>query len=283
MAELVSFITPTFNRAYILGNAIESVLSQTYHHWELLVMDDGSTDNTKELVESFRDPRIAYHYRSNGGPSAARNSAFPLVQGDWIAYLDSDNELFPNYLEVMLAWIHRHPTTLYTRPQMRKTVELYKEGKLVQSIDKSTEDYPERMTLKDIFLRKVRFDGNGFMHSKKIIEEGFRFDENLIQMEEWDFLMQIGEKYPNNFLYVPIPLLHYHQRFGGDGIVSNTSYQQWADAFDHIYKKHKTDKMLEGQDWWPRKVEQYTKQEKEYRKGRGPSPQTRYFENSSNY
>ena len=276
MNILVSIITPTFNRAYILATAIQSILSQTYKNWEMVIIDDGSTDNTKELVMSFKDERIKYLYQKNAGPSAARNKAFSISKGEWIAYLDSDNELLPNYLEVMIDWITKNPFALYALPKGRRTLELYERDKLVKMIDDS-EDFPENLTIEDIFMRRLHFDGNGFMHSRTIFEEGIRWDEKISRMEEWEFVMQIGERHPNNFLYVQVPLVNYHQRFGGDGLVSNTTYKQWAETFEYIYQKHKNDTQLEGQTWYPNRVKKYLKLEKDFQAGKAPAPHLRYF------
>ncbi|OGK64385.1 hypothetical protein A2313_01430 [Candidatus Roizmanbacteria bacterium RIFOXYB2_FULL_41_10] len=271
-----SIIIPTFNRAYILENAIKSVIGQTIPDWEIVVVDDGSIDNTKVVVDSFNDNRIKYVYQINSGPSAARNKAFEVIAGDWITYLDSDNELFPNYLEVMLSEIDDHPDTLYALPKGKRTLELYKKDKLVKSIDDSG-DFLDNLSVKDIFMRNFHFDGNGFMHSRRIIDEGYRWDEKLNLMEEWDFVMTFAEKYPDNFLYIPHVLFHYHQRFGTDGLVSNAKYNEWAEAFEYIYRKHKNDKMLQGQGWYPNRVEKYRKLHEEYKAGNAPEPYLKYF------
>src|SRR3989344_2535378 len=81
---LVSIIIPTYNRAYILGTAIKSVLAQTYLNWELIIMDDGSTDNTREAVEAFKDPRIKYYFQENQKQVIARNNAVKHARGEWI-------------------------------------------------------------------------------------------------------------------------------------------------------------------------------------------------------
>ncbi len=90
---LVSVVIPTFNRAYCLQRTLHSVLSQTYSRLEVIVVDDGSTDNTRELVlgRSGADPRIRYEYQTNRGVSAARNLGFRLARGEYIALLDSDD------------------------------------------------------------------------------------------------------------------------------------------------------------------------------------------------
>lgn len=96
---LFSIILPTYNRAYRLGKAIDSVIAQTYTNWELIVVDDGSTDNTKDLVIGYNHPQIVYHYQQNQERSAARNNGINLAKGQYICFLDSDDYLLPNHLD----------------------------------------------------------------------------------------------------------------------------------------------------------------------------------------
>jgi glycosyltransferase involved in cell wall biosynthesis len=87
-----SIILPTYNRASFLSRSIGSVLRQDFQDWELLIIDDGSTDHTKEIVNSFNDQRIKYIYQENSERSAARNNGIKLATGEWICFLDSDDE-----------------------------------------------------------------------------------------------------------------------------------------------------------------------------------------------
>ncbi|MBU2019079.1 MAG: glycosyltransferase family 2 protein [Bacteroidetes bacterium] len=98
---IFSIILPTYNRAQLISKAIESVIGQTIESWELLVIDDGSTDNTKELVQSYikKDQRIQYHYQENAERSAARNKGIDLAKGEYICFLDSDDYYLPQRLE----------------------------------------------------------------------------------------------------------------------------------------------------------------------------------------
>lgn len=95
---LFSIIIPSYNRAHILPQAINSVVNQTYSNWELLVVDDGSTDATATVVKEFKDHRIHYLYKQNGGVCSARNYGVNFSKGDYIVFLDSDDA-------VTLDWI----------------------------------------------------------------------------------------------------------------------------------------------------------------------------------
>lgn len=101
MAELITVVIPTFNRAHYLGRAINSVLRQTYSERELIVVDDGSTDGTSELLSSFKD-LVQVIRQPNSGPSMARNAGIRAARGKFIAFLDSDDEWMPDKLERQL-------------------------------------------------------------------------------------------------------------------------------------------------------------------------------------
>ena len=108
MAPVVSVIIPTFNRASLLQDAIDSVSAQTFGDWELWVVDDGSTDDTEVVVRSVPDPRIQYVRQDNQGVGAARNLGIDCARGDWIAFLDSDDMWLPNCLEAKLELAHQN-------------------------------------------------------------------------------------------------------------------------------------------------------------------------------
>ena len=106
----VSIITPTYNREGFIGEAVESVLSQTFADFELLIVDDGSTDSTEERLTPYReDPRVKYFQQENQGQSIARNLALQHAQGEFICFLDSDNAWVPDKLEKQLAVFERTP------------------------------------------------------------------------------------------------------------------------------------------------------------------------------
>lgn len=110
-AGLVSVILPTYNRADLIGRAIASVVAQTYPHWELIVVDDASTDRTEQVVRSFADPRIAYLRLpiNCGHPSRPRNIGWTIARGVYIAYIDDDNAWRPHHLERLVAAAAANP------------------------------------------------------------------------------------------------------------------------------------------------------------------------------
>lgn len=108
-APLVSVIIPTFNRAGWLSESIDSVLSQTYPNLELIVVDDGSTDHTAEVVQAFRSDRLTYLRQANRGVSAARNSGVAASQEAWVAFLDSDDLWQPSKVAAQMALFQSQP------------------------------------------------------------------------------------------------------------------------------------------------------------------------------
>src|SRR5258706_4340944 len=100
---------PLYNRANIVCETIDSVLEQTYKKFEIILIDDGSTDNTREVISAYDDRRIRYFYQSNGGLSAARNSGLEVSTGEFIAFLDSDDLWLKWKLSAQMEIFRRHP------------------------------------------------------------------------------------------------------------------------------------------------------------------------------
>lgn len=104
-----SVIIPAYNSAATIGRAIDSVLRQTYPAHEIIVVDDGSADSTRDEVARFGD-RIRYLHQANAGVSAARNKGAHEATGDWLAFLDADDWYFPDRLRLHAEWIESDPT-----------------------------------------------------------------------------------------------------------------------------------------------------------------------------
>ena len=106
--HIVSIIIPTYNYGIYLPTAIQSCLNQTYKPIEIIIVDDGSTDNTKDVVKEFNDS-IIYFYQNNSGVSAARNKGLELAKGDYLAFLDSDDYLTHDSIEIKLDILKKYP------------------------------------------------------------------------------------------------------------------------------------------------------------------------------
>jgi glycosyltransferase involved in cell wall biosynthesis len=104
----VSVVIATYNRARFLPETIESILQQKFEDYELIVVDDGSSDDTRKVLECYGS-RIRYFYQDNGGPSAARNFAIEQARAPWIAIQDSDDLSTPNHLETLYGYTRQHP------------------------------------------------------------------------------------------------------------------------------------------------------------------------------
>lgn len=107
--ELVSIILPTYNRAHLLPDAINSVLNQTYPYWELIIWDDGSTDDTKSVLAALKDTRVKCYREENHGMSYALNKGLELAKGDLIAFLDDDDTWLPEKLAIQVSVMEKFP------------------------------------------------------------------------------------------------------------------------------------------------------------------------------
>ena len=271
---LVTVVMPTYNRAHMLPAAVETVREQTLADWELLIVDDGSTDGTPALLGrwSREDERIRSVRQENRGQSAARNRALDLARGEYVAYLDSDNALLPECLEVLTDALRVRPDKSYAMPQGSRVLELWEDGRLVRSVDTTAEEFPPELSLQDIVHRRIHTDMNGFLHRRELTDAGVRFAEDIRRMEDWEFFLQLAERFPEGFLYVPRVLYPYTRRYGGDGAVSNTSYAEWADLFEAIYAKHKNDRLMAGQTWYPDRVTKWRAMQEQFERGEAPPP-----------
>ena len=106
---MISIIIPLYNKEKCIEKTIKSVIDQTYRDLEVLIVDDGSTDKSKMIVNSIHDKRIRYVYKENGGVSSARNLGVKMVKSDWILFLDADDFLLPNALDSAVRTINSYP------------------------------------------------------------------------------------------------------------------------------------------------------------------------------
>lgn len=186
-----SIIIPTYNRASVLDRAIDSVLDQTYGDFEIIVVDDGSTDNTKQLVREYEDIRIRYlAHDENLGQNVARNTGIEAANGSLISYLDSDDVFTPDHLERVDAKFEELPSrfagviTAYT--------DHHNNTKAKHTI------YSGEIRLEDLLSGNM-YEGIGGLSiltfkSECIDDIGFH-DERITKCTDWDFYLQILQEY----------------------------------------------------------------------------------------
>ena len=184
---LVSVIIPCYNAERFLAETISSVLGQTFRDIEVIAVDDGSTDRTREIVTQFDDPRIRYMYQKNSGPAAARNTAIRAAMGEYIAPLDADDLALPHRLAAQLG-------VLEARPELSVVSSGYEwideQGRLVPWNNHSWQRWPE---LNDIgpWLFDCPFVPSATMFRRDAWEDVGGFDEELIGPEDWSFWMRL--------------------------------------------------------------------------------------------
>ncbi|MCM8774619.1 MAG: glycosyltransferase family 2 protein, partial [Candidatus Omnitrophica bacterium] len=187
---LVSVVIPTYNRAYSLKRAIESVSNQTYKNLEIIIVDDGSIDNTEEIVSYFKDPRIQYlHHLQNRGPSSARNTGIKNSKGDLIALLDSDDEYFPQKIEKSVEVFMNCSSRIGI---VSSNHYIIREGKKKLGIEKFS---PKRRLFPLPSTWVIR---------RKVIEKIGLFDERILVGEDIDFFCRVRRKFSFYFIEQPL-------------------------------------------------------------------------------
>jgi len=180
---LVSIIMPAYNREDIITESITSVLEQTWQHWELLICDDGSDDGTVTVARAVNDPRIRVLELPHGGAAKARNGGLAEAQGEYIAYLDSDNLWHPAYLEVMMGHLLRH-TGHYCAFAKYLDVVMRNDGSMEL----------KRHTDADFSYEKLQernfVDLNSFVHRTSLYHEFGGFTDALPRMQDWDLVLK---------------------------------------------------------------------------------------------
>jgi glycosyltransferase involved in cell wall biosynthesis len=229
-SKLISVIIPTHNRGQLIERAICSVLQQTYKDLELIIVDDGSTDNTREVVEKYTDDRIRYiACPRRGGAAAARNRGIAEARGEYIAFLDSDDEWLSNKLEEEIRVLEGLPEEygvvysggwVYQKNRERKYIPYATQG--ARSGD-----------LKEIILRTGLICPPGAIVKKKCFDRVGLFDESMPAIEDWEFWIRVSKSY--YFHYLQKPLWNYYLKASGS-LSSNEG--ALLKALNYIYKKH---------------------------------------------
>lgn len=215
MRPLFSIIIPTYNRSEKLRRAIESIARQTFRDFELIVCDDGSTDDTSDIVASFKNKlNLTCLYEENwGGPARPRNNGIKAAKGEWICFLDADDWWYPDKLEHVYGEISHADV-------------VYHDGDIYSSSGKKLFVKMRSRTLAPPVFIDMMTKGNPFITSgicvkKDILEKagGFLEDKALISVEDFHLWLKISF-ITDRFVHIPLSLCGYWK---GEGNISGTS------------------------------------------------------------
>ena len=214
----ISVIIPTYNRAERLGKAIDSVLDQSHQEFELIIVDDGSDDNTAEMIESYSSD-IVYLRQKKSGPAAARNRGIEKARYDLLAFLDSDDWFAKNKLEIQMEAMNRNPSYLISHTQET----WYRNGNILNQKVK------HRKNSGDIFKQSLELCAVGMstvMIRRETFERYGLFDEDFSCCEDYDLWLRVSAE--QEFLLVDEPLT---LKDGGRADQVSTIYRVGMDKF----------------------------------------------------
>ena len=205
----VSVIIPTHNRDEFLGSTIASVLSQTYSDFEIIVVDDNSGDRTHEVIKSIKDGRMKYiRHRDNMGPSAARNTAISSASGEYIAFLDDDDEWIPEKLQKQVELLDKCEPNICGVYSNRLVVD-----KLSNRIISTS---PQAKKLKGNLLYQLSIGSpihtSTVLIRKRCIEKVGLFDETMSYMEDRDFWIRLSLNWDFEYIDKPLTIAYVHKQ-----------------------------------------------------------------------
>ncbi|MGH2343358.1 glycosyltransferase (plasmid) [Segnochrobactraceae bacterium EtOH-i3] len=231
---LVSIIMPMFNRAGIVGEAIASVLTQTYPHFELIVVDDGSSDNSVQVVRGIDDARIRLiELEENSGVTVARNTALRAAKGDFIAYLDSDNTWDIRFLAA-------HVGAFLDLPE----ADMIYSGVLLYS-GNTTEPYAIRYghLHRSLLENRNYIDNNIIFHRRDFLDKIIGFDESLRRYVDWDLILratEVGRVYS-----VPMLLCNYYYSRTDNAITDDARHIGHLDILREKFELRQKERLTE--------------------------------------
>lgn len=185
---MISVIIPLYNKEKAIKETLKSVLNQTYKRFEIIVVDDGSTDRSAEIVREITDERIKYYYKENGGVSAARNYGVLKAKFDWIFFLDADDILLADCLSILIKLSDKYCTVATANFYLKNNnkLELFLTGKKNGIL----KDNFKSLIFKEVFIRT----GNTLFPREFLLKNKFRVD--LMRNEDHELFLKFYRAYP---------------------------------------------------------------------------------------
>lgn len=215
--EKVSIIIPTYNRADVLPASVESVLRQTYSDFELLLVDDGSTDHTESVINSIPDSRIRYlRLSENRGVAAARNEGIRQAAYDYIAFQDSDDYWKEDKLEKQMNFLTERPDAglLYCPYECRKA-----DGSVILVPGPNIPPEEKQGNIYRHMLRRNTIGTPGVLVRRQCLDKSGLFLETLTCLEDWELFLRISKDHEIAFLDEPLLIVNLSR----DGVSHNIS------------------------------------------------------------
>lgn len=197
----VSVIIPTYNRAYCIGRAIQSILSQTFPAQEIIVVDDGSHDDLETALAPFRKNIHLIRHPRNLGVSSARNTGIRAASSDYIAFLDSDDEWLPEKLAHQVPYMAAMNLTASCTG-----FTTFQKGETPDQAKAALRPYPARLTLKHLAWGCYTGPGSTLVCHRNLLIEHEGYDTQMACFEDWDLLLRIVERTPDALGYLALPL-----------------------------------------------------------------------------
>lgn len=227
MKKMVSVILPTYNRGKVIKRAVDSILSQTYSFFELIIIDDASQDDTEDVIRQINDLRIRYYkLPSNKGPSYARNYGITQARYDYVAFHDSDDEWLPRKLEFQMNVIEQGADVVYCPYQ-------YVKGDCMVTIP--AESVPREKLMGNMLESLYEANKIGtptLLLSKACLDRVGGFNEKLQCIEDWDLAIRIAQEY--KIMYVDEPLVKAYYSSAG----VNQRIEEKIKSIQYLYTKY---------------------------------------------
>lgn len=198
----ISVIIPLYNKEVIIERTIRSVLNQSFTNFELIIVNDGSTDNSFEIVKDIQDDRIVIINQTNGGPSKARNTGAKAAKADWIIFLDADDELLENALQIYAQLIEEHPNVDIIDCGQTILEKTEKKSVMLHSLEGIS-----RNPLRDWFFHKIGPGSNHSVFKKKIVDR-FPYNSQLRRFEDAELLIRMLQKAKVYSSLIPTSIVH---------------------------------------------------------------------------
>lgn len=257
--ELVSIVIPTYNRADLIPESIESALRQTYRNIEVIVVDDGSKDNTKDVCAKYGD-KIKYYYKQNGGTASALNYGISKMNGTWFKWLSSDDVLTPDAVEVLVKYAHENNAMImYTDYDV---IDNY--GNFVRRfVEPYCANYYEYASA--LWARFIGNGGTSLIHRSCFDKVGL-FDESLGSSEDYEWWLRACLVHRYMFFHIPTVVLKYRHH---DKQLTTQVRHNALRTYKIIRNKIKQEAISSDPDWWKTLVHHQKIYEKQNRRG-GP-------------